>query len=178
MCLNTDTLFWIQRWCFQYRWIEMWCFEYKHSVLNTGTVEPVLKDHPIGHKIMATQDRWSLGTSSFTLKCVTFCQTVVVLPDRWSLMAVVCEDRFHCTHMAFWIQMWCFECNLQTWRFEDRYPYGVLDANMMFRIQIFFPLYLFFRIFFYYCSGPFSLVYITIAVYVLKNNVLVLNHLV
>ncbi len=31
------------------------------------TVEPVLIDHPFGHKNMVSQDRWSLVTGSFTL---------------------------------------------------------------------------------------------------------------
>ena len=62
-----------------------------------NTVEPVLKDHPILHKNMVSQDRWSLVTGSFTLKCRTFCQKLLVLQDRWSLMAVVSQDRFHCT---------------------------------------------------------------------------------
>ncbi len=61
-----------------------------------NTVEPVLKDRPTGHKNMISQDRWSLVTGSVTLKCGTFCQEYVVLQDRWSLMAVVSQDRLHC----------------------------------------------------------------------------------
>ncbi len=65
---------------------------------NEGnTVEPVLKDCPIGHKIMVSQDRWSLVTGSVAFKCRTFCQDYAVLQDRWSLMAVVSQDRFQCT---------------------------------------------------------------------------------
>ncbi len=45
---------------------------------------------------MVSQDRWPLMTDSFTLKCRTFCQKLVVLQDRWSLIAVVSQDRFHC----------------------------------------------------------------------------------
>ncbi len=43
-------------------------------ICNThiSTVEAVLKDCPIGHKNMVSQDRWSLVTGSYTLKCVTF----------------------------------------------------------------------------------------------------------
>ena len=67
------------------------------SAILCSTVESVLEDHPIGHKNMVSQNRWSLVTGSFTLKCVTFCQKLVVLQDRWSLMAVVSQDRFHCT---------------------------------------------------------------------------------
>ncbi len=62
---------------------------------STSTVEPVLKDRPIGHKIKVSQDRWSLVTGSFTSKCATFSQNRV-LQDRWSLMAVVSQDSFHC----------------------------------------------------------------------------------
>ncbi len=62
---------------------------------NVDTVEPVLKDHPIGHKNIVAQDRWSLVT--YTLECRTFCPKLVVLQDRWSLMAVISPDRFHCT---------------------------------------------------------------------------------
>ncbi len=38
---------------------------------NISTVKPVLKDHPIGHKNVVCQDRWSLVTGSVTgiLKC-------------------------------------------------------------------------------------------------------------
>ncbi len=59
-------------------------------------MEPVLKDHPIDHKNMVSQDRWSLVTGSYTLECRTFCQKLVVLQNKWSLMAVVSQDRFHC----------------------------------------------------------------------------------
>ena len=45
---------------------------------------------------IVSQDRWSLVTHAFTLKSRTFCQKLVVLRDRWSLMAVVSQDRFHC----------------------------------------------------------------------------------
>ncbi len=52
-------------------------------------VEPVLKDHPIGHKNIVSQDRWSLVTCLVILKCSSFWQKCVVFQDRWSLMAVV-----------------------------------------------------------------------------------------
>ncbi len=61
---------------------------------NQHTVEPVLKDHPIGHTNVVSQDRWSLVTGLITLKCRTFCQEYLVSQDRWSLMAVVSQDRF------------------------------------------------------------------------------------
>ncbi len=61
------------------------------------TVEPVLKDHPICHTNVVSQNRWSLVTGSVTLKCRTCCQEYLVFQDRWSLMAVVLQDRFHCS---------------------------------------------------------------------------------
>ncbi len=62
---------------------------------KSTTVEPVLKDAPIGHKNVVSQDRWSLVTGSVALKCGTLRQEYVVLQDQWSLMAVVSQDRFH-----------------------------------------------------------------------------------
>ncbi len=44
----------------------------------------VLKDCLIDHQNMVSQDRWSLVTGLITLKYRTFCQTVVLLQDRWS----------------------------------------------------------------------------------------------
>ena len=41
-------------------------------------VEPALKDRPIGHKNMVSQDRWLLVTGSVALKGGTFCQEYVV----------------------------------------------------------------------------------------------------
>ena len=67
----------------------------------TYTVEPILKDHPFGHRHRVSQDRWSFVTGLFALKCRTFYQKYEVSQDRWSLMAVVAQDRFHCTG-AFW----------------------------------------------------------------------------
>ncbi len=68
-----------------------------HCLCFITTVETVLKDHPIGHKNMGSEDRWSLVTGSFTLKCRTFCQKLIVFQDRWFLMAVVSQDRLHCS---------------------------------------------------------------------------------
>ncbi len=65
-----------------------------------NTVEPVLKDHPIGCKNVVCHDRWSLVTGSVMLKCKSFCQKCVVFQDRWSLMAVVSQDRFHCSMLS------------------------------------------------------------------------------
>ncbi len=70
---------------------------YCSAIKEEYTVESVLKDHPIGHKNVVCQARWSLVTGSFVLKCRSFCQSCVVCRDRWSLMAVVPQDRFHCT---------------------------------------------------------------------------------
>ncbi len=39
------------------------------------------KTTPIGHKNVVSQDRWSLVTGSFTLKCVIFCQEYLVFQD-------------------------------------------------------------------------------------------------
>ena len=38
------------------------------------TVEPVLKDHPVGHKCMVSQDRLSLVPGSIALNCSTYCK--------------------------------------------------------------------------------------------------------
>ncbi len=48
------------------------------------TVKPSLKDHPIGHKNVVCQDRWSLVTGSVILKCRSYCRKYVVCQDRWS----------------------------------------------------------------------------------------------
>ncbi len=66
------------------------------AVSSPYTVEPMLKDHPAGHKNMVSQDRWSFVTGSVALKCGTFCQEYVGLQDGWSFMAVDSQDRFHC----------------------------------------------------------------------------------
>ncbi len=59
------------------------------GTVSTYTVEHVLKAYLIGHKSLVAEDRWSLVTGSFTLKCRTFCPKLVVLQDRWSLTVVV-----------------------------------------------------------------------------------------
>ncbi len=63
---------------------------------KVSTVELVLKDRPISHKKVVSQDRWSLVTDSITLKFGTFCQEYLVFQDRWSFMTVVFQDRFYC----------------------------------------------------------------------------------
>ena len=44
---------------------------------------------------MVCQDRWTLVTGSVVLKGGTFCQEYVVLQDRWSLIVLVFQNRFH-----------------------------------------------------------------------------------
>ena len=74
----------------------------EHDLYECNTVEPVLQDHIMGHTIVASEDRWALVTGSITLKYThdivlsTFCQKYLVFQDRWSFMAVVSHDRFHC----------------------------------------------------------------------------------
>ncbi len=70
---------------------------YKHHKCKQITVELVLKDHPVVHKNVVCQDRWSLVTGSVILNCRSFCQKCMVchcVPWQW---AVVSQDRFHCT---------------------------------------------------------------------------------
>ena len=45
------------------------------------TVEAALKDRPIAHTNMISQDRWSLVTGSVALKCGTFYQEYVIIQD-------------------------------------------------------------------------------------------------
>ncbi len=65
--------------------------------VHTNTMEPVLKDHPMGHIIVVSPDTWSLVTGSITLKYGIFCQEYLVFQDRWSFMAVVSKDRLYCS---------------------------------------------------------------------------------
>ncbi len=58
------------------------------------TEEPVLKDHPIGHENVVSQDKWSLVTGSATLKCVTFCQEYLVSQDKFYCIKVI--SRYNC----------------------------------------------------------------------------------
>ena len=60
------------------------------KLVQAGTVEPVLKDHPIGHKNIFCQDRRSLVTGCFILKSRYFCQK-----------CVVCQDRFYCSNFTY-----------------------------------------------------------------------------
>ncbi len=81
------------------------CFLHTYKTFSLTTVEPVLKDHPNGHKNVVCQDRWSLVTGSVILKCRSFCQKCVICQDRWSLMAVVSQDRFHCIIVCWKLQV-------------------------------------------------------------------------
>ncbi len=65
------------------------------------TVEAVLIDHPMDHTNVIFQDRCFLVTGSITLKYRTFYQEYLVFQDRWSVMAVVSQDSFHCIHNLF-----------------------------------------------------------------------------
>ncbi len=66
------------------------------ELIDGNTVEPLLKDHTIGHKNVVCQNRWSLVIGSVILQCRSFCPKCVVCQDRWSPLAVVSQDRFHC----------------------------------------------------------------------------------
>ncbi len=74
-------------------------------LVRVFTVEPVLKDHPIGHKNVVCQDRWPMVTGSVILKCRSFCRKCVVCQDRWPFMAVVPQDGLHCT--MYWHNYAC-----------------------------------------------------------------------
>ncbi len=57
----------------------------------------VLKDHRMSHTNVVSEDRWPLMIGSITLKYRTFRhEEYLVSQDRWSFMAVVSQDRFHC----------------------------------------------------------------------------------
>ncbi len=59
------------------------------------TVEPVLKDHPRGHTNVVSED--GVFGGRFNSIEIYTCQEYLVFQDRWSFMAVVSQDRFHCT---------------------------------------------------------------------------------
>ncbi len=63
-----------------------------------NTVEPVLEDHPIGHKNVVCQDTCSLVTGSLILKCRSFCRKCVVktggLLYQWSLKTGFIRNSF------------------------------------------------------------------------------------
>ena len=68
-------------------------------------MEPVLKDHPMGHTDVVSQDWWSLATGSIYIGMWdlytrniqgSLYQEYLAFQDRGSLMAVVSEDRFYC----------------------------------------------------------------------------------
>ncbi len=94
----------------EYRSITQWLNDLDVDLLMSNLLvplelEPVLKDHPIGHKNVICQYRWSWVTGSAMLKCrslLTFGQKCVIFQDSWSLMAVVSRDRFHCSIWHYW----------------------------------------------------------------------------
>ncbi len=55
-----------------------------HAYVSSRT--KVLKDWPIGHKNVVSQDRWSLVTGSIILKCWLFCQEYVVFQDMFTII--------------------------------------------------------------------------------------------
>ncbi len=60
-----------------------------------------LERPPDCHNNVVCQDGWSLVTGSIILKCSTFYQKYLVFQDRWSLMAVVFQHRFHCIYILY-----------------------------------------------------------------------------
>ena len=78
-----------------------------------NTVEPVLKDHPIGRKNVVCQDKWSLVTGSVILKCRSFCQKMCgllrqVIPHASGLSRQVSLSPF-----------FTLACVLSTWYFQS-----------------------------------------------------------
>ncbi len=69
------------------------------TTVSYCTVEPVLKDHPIGHRNVVSQDRWSLVTVSVYWNVGPSAKNGWLLKTGGliMLMAVVSQDRFHCT---------------------------------------------------------------------------------
>ena len=70
------------------------------------------------------QGRWSLVTGSLALWWGTFHQEYVVIQDRWSLMTVVSQDRFHCMRNATdtfvvtccdWSRVWVLDRSTTGW---------------------------------------------------------------
>ncbi len=71
------------------------CFSVLNMCNTTCTAETVLKHCPIGYKNIIFQGGWLSAMGSAALKCGTFCQEYAVLQDRWSLIAVASQGRFH-----------------------------------------------------------------------------------
>ncbi len=94
----------------------------ERACILPDTVEPVLKDHPIGHKNVVCQDRWSLVTGSVYRKCRSICWRCMVCQDsglswQWSLKTgftvttcacmlcpvMVSDDTFYCIgYVTYW----------------------------------------------------------------------------
>ena len=60
---------------------------------------------------MVCQDMGSVVTGSVILKCRSLCQNCVACQDRWSLMAVVSQDSFHCITAPLYINS-SVSCNV------------------------------------------------------------------
>ena len=69
-------------------------FQLPKVIQSHYTVESLLKDCLSSQKNMVSQERRFLVTGSFTLKCLNFCQKLVVFRD------VVSQDRFHCNNTS------------------------------------------------------------------------------
>ncbi len=69
-----------------------------NSVYTQYTVEPLLKDHPATIKMQSLKTGGFFG-DRFSWIEMQDLQEYVVFQDRWSLMAVVFQERFYCiTH--------------------------------------------------------------------------------
>ncbi len=55
------------------------------------------KDNPFPNKNVLPPDRLTLVTGSILLNRKSLWQKILIFQNRWSLMAVVSLDRFHCT---------------------------------------------------------------------------------
>ena len=64
------------------------------------TVEPLLKDYTI--LSLKISDLWWEIQLYRNMGQPPFCQEDAVLQERWSLMAVVSQDRFHCKTCLLW----------------------------------------------------------------------------
>ncbi len=71
----------------------------------TNTVEPVLKDRPIAHTNVVSQDRWSCVTGSVRLRCGNFCQKYLVFQDRWSHGGSGVRTVFTYIHHMIWCHL-------------------------------------------------------------------------
>ncbi len=77
------------------------CVNFHLSVAITCNLS--WKTTPLPTKNVVSQGRWCVVTSSVTLKYRTFCQEYLVFQDRWSLIAVICQGRFHCNIYYYYV---------------------------------------------------------------------------